>query len=200
MRIEQLEQEIASLIHDQFRSRFPDIAPKDQGAVTVELVGPKGRKVNKNSNVEDRLADVASVKIVFETRPELNRPKTASESSDARLADLVKALDDVESKPGYEFIALKWFRDTYLPMIGAAWSTSQEFRNQVMRQATESRMVLTNRHPNPKNLAFPVTAIKLNRLHPSVQQILRREQADPDFIPVRIRGENLSTTILRERR
>ena len=34
------------------------------------------------------------------------------ELKDERLSDLVRALDRAERRPGYEFVSLKWFRDT----------------------------------------------------------------------------------------
>jgi hypothetical protein len=54
--------------------------------------------------------------------------------------------------------------------------------------------------PNPKSPQFPVTAIRLNRLLPEIQAILGEQVADSDFRPVDIRGEQLSATVLRERR
>jgi len=117
------------------------------------------------------------------------------------ISDLVRALDRAESTPGYDFVALKWFRDVFLPAEGFEWAKADSSRQDVLRNAIEKRLVLTSKVPNPKSPQFPVTAIRLNRLLADNQAILRaRQGSDSGFHPVEIRGENLSTTILRERR
>jgi hypothetical protein len=61
--------------------------------------------------------------------------------------------------------------------------------------------VLTSKVPNPKSPAFPVTAIRLNRSLPEVAEILGAPAPPPaEFSPIAIRGEELSQTVLRERR
>jgi hypothetical protein len=117
------------------------------------------------------------------------------------LSDLIRALDRAESRPGYEFVALKWFRDTALPSEGFQWVRIETARNGILRDAIEKRLILTSRVPNPKSPQFPVTAIRLNRLMPEVRAILGSPRDGvPDFQPVAIRGEDLSMTVLRDRR
>ena len=117
------------------------------------------------------------------------------------LADLVRALDRAESRRGYDFVSLKWFRDAALPSEGLSWASSDATRQNVLRGAIEKRLILTSKVPNPKSPQFPVTAIRLNRLMPEVKTILGNgDDNSLDFHPVEIRGENLSATILRERR
>jgi len=71
----------------------------------------------------------------------------------------------------------------------------------VLREAIEKRLVLTNKVPNPKSPQFPVTALRLNRSLPETQAILgTHDTTSSEFQPVAIRGEAISTTILRERR
>lgn len=117
------------------------------------------------------------------------------------LSDLVRVLDRVESRPGYDFVALKWFRDTALPSEGLYWAGDDSERQNVLREAIDKRMILTSKVPNPRSPQFPVTAIRLNRLLPDVKAILGNQSDGlPDFQPIAIRGENLSATILRDRR
>lgn len=126
----------------------------------------------------------------------LEKPATADP-----LADLIRALDRAESRPGYNFVALKWFRDSALLEEGFPWVRSDSARRGVLRDAIDKRLILTNRVENPKSPQFPVTSIRLNRLLPEVQAILGKSGPHAeDFHPVEIRGESLSTTILRERR
>lgn len=117
------------------------------------------------------------------------------------LSDLVRALDRVEFRPGYDFVALKWFRDTALPTESFSWAGDDSERQNVLREAIDKRMILTSKVPNPRSPQFPVTAIRLNRLLPDVKTILGNQSDGlPDFQPIAIRGENLSATILRDRR
>jgi len=117
------------------------------------------------------------------------------------LSDLIRALDRAESRRGYDFVSLKWFRDAALPAAGFPWASADSTRQNVLRSAIDIRLILTSKGPNPKSPEFPVTAIRLNRLMPEVTAILGSgDVSAPDFHPVEIRGENLSATILRERR
>jgi hypothetical protein len=128
-------------------------------------------------------------------------PSPKPETVQGPIADLVRALDRAESTPGYDFVALKWFRDAVLPLGGFGWAAEESSRHAVLKDAIDKRLILTGKAPNPKAPQFPVTSIRLNRLVPEIQAILGTKPAtNPDFEPLTIRGENLSTTILRERR
>jgi hypothetical protein len=112
---------------------------------------------------------------------------------------LTKTLDLAESRPGWNFVPLKKFRDEILPTENPSL-TEVEWHN-VLRSAIEKRLVLTGRVPNPKAPEFPVTTLRLNRLMPEVRALLgQTTNPDLDFHPVEIRGEPLSVTVLRERR
>lgn len=120
----------------------------------------------------------------------------------ARLtAEILRALEEAEKRPGYHFVSLKWFRDTVLPGVSADLNADPVRRQAVLRELTERRLLLTSKVPNPKNPSFPVTAVRVNRENPEVAALLAGGRDDgTDFAPVEIRGEPLSATILRERR
>ena len=118
-----------------------------------------------------------------------------------RLADLLRALDRAETRPGYEFISLKWFRDAALVHEGFHWAGAEFARQDVLREAIDRRWILTSKVANPRPPHFPVTAIRLNRQMPEVNAVLgNRAGSLPAFRPVPIRGEPLSATVLRDRR
>ena len=118
-----------------------------------------------------------------------------------QLADLIKSLDRAEQRPGFDFVALKWFRDQVLPAEGYGWAETPSARDEVLRHAINGGAVLTSKVPNPKTPLFPVTAIRLNRQHPQVVTLLgERGVAASGFRPVSIQGEGLSQTVLRDRR
>jgi hypothetical protein len=122
-------------------------------------------------------------------------------SAEDRLSDVIRALDRAEGRPGYEFVSLKWFRDTALVHEGFSWAADEFARHDVLREAIDRRWILTSKVANPRPPNFPVTAIRLNRQMPEVNTVLgRRASSVPAFRPVSIRGEPLSTTVLRDRR
>jgi len=117
------------------------------------------------------------------------------------LRDLVRSLNRAESRPGYGFVALKWFRDTVLPVAGGAWASDPDARNRAIRNAIERGYIRTSKVPNPNSPLFPVTAIRLNRSLPEIAAMLGVSlESDAEFEPAEIRGEPLSATVLRERR
>ena len=118
-----------------------------------------------------------------------------------KISNLIRALDRAEARPGYGFVALKWFRDTALPAEDLSWTKIDSERHRVLSEAIERRIILLNKIPNPKSPQFPVTTIRLNRLMPEVRTILGNQDAVwTDFQPVSVRGENLSATVIRDRR
>lgn len=115
--------------------------------------------------------------------------------------ELIRHLRNAEQRPGFEFVALTWFRDLFLPAQGYHWSQNSKDRDRLIRSAVDDRILLTYKVPNPKAPAFPVTAVRLNRQHHDVAAVLRDEGTDASsFTPIDIKGEPLSATVLRERR
>lgn len=174
---------------------------------SVRFYGEKNKKkqtamLQKNWRVESD-----SIKIKFKPVPSPQAQPTAAVRSQSvaagpadQLADLVRALAHAESRPGYKFVALKWFRDTALPSEGFSWAGDDSKRKSILAEAIDNKLILTSSVPNP-NSPFPTTTIRLNRLMPQVQAILGIQNASmTDFAPVPIRGENLSATVLSDRR
>ena len=100
-------------------------------------------------------------------------------------------------------MSLKKFRDEILPLEPAApgaFQPTDVHWQAAIRSVIEKRLVLVGKVQNPRAPQFPVTTIRLNRMMPEVQQILELPRSSLDFHPIRIKGEPLSATILRERR
>ena len=189
--------------------------------ICVSLLDKSGRKKRRSASVEDWSPESGLLEVSFERKAvKQTTPKRSNQTdmhalkavaanpgTSAKLensnpvADLVRALDRAESRPGFNFVVLKWFRDSVLMAEGLEWTVSDSMRQEVLRTAIEERLILTSKVPNPKSPQFPVTTIRLNRLLPEVKSILgERPVPVADFQPVAMRGESLSTTILRERR
>ena len=211
-----LEQGLAKLRSTEYKSLETLLQPLIPRGyrVRVSLVDKNGRKKRKSASADNWSPDIGEVKINFEpdvdsslmmaeqqAAPSIERPTRQSNigASDP-ISDLVRTLDRTESRPGYQFVALKWFRDVALPAEPFEWVRSDSMRQNILREAIERRLILTSKVPNPKSPQFPVTAIRLNRILPETQAILGDRVPDTEFNPVDIRGESLSATVLRERR
>jgi hypothetical protein len=218
MTIEELQREVES---ESLQAALKPLIPRGWHA-RVTLRGPERKK--RNTASADSWSPETGDTVLIRFEP-ANAPETpgASETNPVvtpapakghlavapapsrptsnPLGDLVCALDRAESRPGFEFVALKWFRDTALVEEGFAWAQAESARQSVLRDAIANRLILTNKVENPRSPQFPVTTIRLNRLLPEVQATLRGSgQGGDDFEPVPIKGEPLSATILRDRR
>lgn len=118
-------------------------------------------------------------------------PSQVTSSLESVEYELCRTLEEVE-RQGRAFVALKWFRDDVLASKGYAWASDPEQRQSVLASAIEKGLIVTSRVPNPRS-AFPTTAIRLNRAPVAPQGEGQR------YSPVRIHGEPLSSTILRDR-
>jgi hypothetical protein len=150
-----------------------------------------------------------SIRISFsltEQPSETGKIATSSESptptaAEDRLSDMLRALDRAETRPGYEFVSLKWFRDTALVHEGFPWAADDLARHDVLCEAIDRRWILTSKIANPRPPHFPVTAIRLNRQMLEVAAAIgSRTGSLPEFRPVSLRGEALSATVLHDRR
>jgi hypothetical protein len=175
---------------------------KKRRSASAETWSPKSDVIKISFEKESKDVLVESVVVGDAPRASGDRP-IANHYPDPRsavpdsLSDLIRCLDQAESRPGNRFVALKWFRDVAL----RARAQSDVARSNVLRDAIERRIVLTARIPNPKSPQLPVTTIKLNRLLPEVRTVLGLAgSVEEDFEPITIRGESLSATVLRERR
>jgi hypothetical protein len=125
---------------------------------------------------------------------------TTDTSEQQFLVLVIRSLDEAEKRPGFDFVALKWFRDLLLPGRIPQVAQGAIGADALIREAVESQIILTYKVPNPKSPSFPVTAIRLNRQHRVVRDFLQESGRTEEFHPVAIRGEALSTTVLRDRR
>jgi hypothetical protein len=115
-----------------------------------------------------------------------------SADMDARMKELCTALAEAE-RGGHAFIALKWFRDSFLPRKAYRWNQHPETRQQVLAEAIQRGVVLTSKIANPKTPAYPTTTIRLNRAEAGIPDDAQR------FQPVDVLGEPVAVTIGEER-
>ena len=111
---------------------------------------------------------------------------------DDRIKELCATLAEAE-RGGHAFIALKWFRDSFLPRKAFSWNQSPESRQMILAEAILRGVVMTSKIPNPKTPAYPTTTIRLNRAEAGVPEEAQR------FHPVVVQGEPLSEDIQEER-
>ena len=191
------------------------LAPPGYQAI-VELCGENGRSKRRNASADIWSPEEDEVRIYFErvggeeaaTRPVRSTPRAVSNHNfdegndsqeavipadlDARVKELCGALAEAE-RGGHAFIALKWFRDSFLPRKAFRWNQNPESRQSVLAEAIQRGVVLTSKIANPKTPAYPTTTIRLNRAEADIPEEAQR------FHPVEIHGDTLSAMIEEER-
>jgi len=221
LNIKQVEAEVSRNLCSSLKSALQKVGypvPEDY-RVCVSLMDAAGRKKRSTAGADNWSPSSGKLEIWLEpgdptsaASPLGHSEPTALEGTSQEtantggveiqpaLAELFVALDHAESTPGWSFVSLKKFRDEILPTTNHRFLQTDSVQQNVLRHAIENRLILTSKVANPKDPRFPVTTIRLNRLRPEVQAVVGTASPDLAFQPVRIKGEPLSATILRERR
>lgn len=189
------------------------LAPAGYQAI-VELCSENGRSKRRDASADSWSPEYDEVRIYFERAegseplpPRIVRTQRApvqdadddEESNgampadmDVRVKELCAALAEAE-RGGHAFIALKWFRDSFLPRKAFRWNQHPESRQAVLAEAIQRGVVLTSKIANPKTPAYPTTTIRLNRAEAGIPDEAQR------FQPVEVQGEPVSVAIEDER-
>ncbi|HEY1577916.1 MAG TPA: hypothetical protein VGF82_12675 [Terracidiphilus sp.] len=187
------------------------LAPPGYQAI-VELCSENGRSKRRNGSADIWSPEEDEVRIYFERLDDNAMPvrqsrgsrvsgerdsdedieETAPADLDARVKELCAALAEAE-RGGHAFIALKWFRDSFLPRKTYRWNQHPESRQAVLAEAIQRGVVLTSKIANPKTPAYPTTTIRLNRAEAGVPEEAQR------FHPVVVQGEPITEDIHEER-
>ncbi|HEY3707577.1 MAG TPA: hypothetical protein VGL22_21120 [Terracidiphilus sp.] len=191
------------------------LAPPGYQAI-VELCSENGRSKRRNATADIWSPEEDEVRIYFERigggddsapRTVRTAPRALAEHHaeddevaeplaladlDARVKELCNALAEAE-RGGHAFIALKWFRDSFLPRKAYRWNQNPESRQAVLAEAIQRSVVLTSKIANPKTPAYPTTTIRLNRAEAGIPEEAQR------FHPVAVHGETLTAVLEEER-
>jgi len=190
------------------------LAPPGYQAI-VELCSENGRSKRRNAFADSWSPEEDEVRIYFERISDHEpapRPARTSRVSlgnvddddddgqegqipadlDVRVKELCAALAEAE-RGGHAFIALKWFRDSFLPRKAFRWNQHPESRQAVLAEAIQRGVVLTSKIANPKTPAYPTTTIRLNRAEAGIPEEAQR------FHPVEVQGDSIVETIEDER-
>jgi hypothetical protein len=190
------------------------LAPPGYQAI-VELCGENGRSKRRNASADTWSPEDDEVRIYFE-RIDVGEPVPRSSRAqratsihtsdeeddeleavlpadmDSRVKELCAALAEAE-RGGHAFIALKWFRDSFLPRKAFRWNQHPETRQMVLAEAIQRGVVMTSKIANPKTPAYPTTTIRLNRAEAGIPDEAQR------FHPVDVQGEPVTETLETER-
>jgi hypothetical protein len=191
------------------------LAPPGYQAI-VELCGENGRSKRRNASADTWSPDEDELRIYFEridgveaaprparaqraaaVEPALDEADDSQEALipadlDARVKELCAALAEAE-RGGHAFIALKWFRDSFLPRKAFRWNQHPESRQVVLAEAIQRGVVLTSKIANPKTPAYPTTTIRLNRAEAGIADETQR------FHPIASHGDSIAEAIEEER-
>lgn len=211
-----IEEALAELAYSQdpgMTRALQFLAPPGYQAI-VELCSENGRSKRRNASADTWSPEEDEVRIYFERadgeeapapRPvrSVSRPaefhydrdeeeEVAPAEMDSRVKELCAALAEAE-RGGHAFIALKWFRDSFLPRKSYRWNQGPETRQTVLAEAIQRGVVLTSKIANPKTPAYPTTTIRLNRAEAGIPEEAQR------FHPVPVQGETLTAVLDEER-
>ncbi len=189
------------------------LAPPGYQAI-VELCSESGRSKRRNALADTWSPEDDEVRIYFERidgeepSPRLSRvsrpiaSRAAEEEDeigevspadlDVRVKELCAALAEAE-RGGHAFIALKWFRDSFLPRKMFRWTQHPETRQDVLAEAIQRGVDLTSKIANPKTPAYPTTTIRLNRTEAGSPEEAQR------FHPIEVLGEPVTVAIDEDR-
>jgi hypothetical protein len=189
------------------------LAPPGYQAI-VELCSESGRSKRRNASADSWSPEDDEVRIYFERvdgeeqAPRLSRvPRafagraaeeeeeaevTSPADGDARVKEICGALAEAE-RGGHAFIALKWFRDSFLPRKAFRWNQHPETRQAVLAEAIQRGVVITSKIANPKTPAYPTTTIRLNRAEAGIPEEAQR------FHPIEVLGQPVTASIDEER-
>jgi len=190
------------------------LAPPGYQAI-VELCSENGRSKRRTASADSWSPEEDEVRIYFErivgdepAQRVSRAPRAASVQTegdeeeeplaalpadiDARVKELCMALAEAE-RGGHAFIALKWFRDSFLPRKAFRWNQHPETRQAVLAEAIQRGVVFTSKIANPKTPAYPTTTIRLNRAEAGMPEEAQR------FHPVDVQGEPVAAAIDEER-
>lgn len=191
------------------------LAPPGYQAI-VELCSENGRSKRRSASADTWSPEDDEVRIYFERldgdepAPRLTRvpraianhhaPDEEDEDQmdmmpadmDARVKELCAALAEAE-RGGHAFIALKWFRDSFLPRKPFRWNQNPETRQLVLAEAIQRGALITSKIANPKTPAYPTTTIRLNRAEAGLPEDAQR------FQPVEVHGEPVAVAIDEDR-
>jgi hypothetical protein len=186
------------------------LAPPGYQAI-VELCSENGRSKRRSASADTWSPEDDEVRIYFERIGDDEPAEHAGRTSrvatnhnsheevepeeavlpgdmDNRVKELCAALAEAE-RGGHAFIALKWFRDSFLPRKAFRWNQQPETRQTVLAEAIQRGVVMTSKIANPKTPAYPTTTIRLNRAEAGISEETQR------FHPVALQGETVAEAI-----
>lgn len=211
-----IEEALAELTYSQdpgLMRALHFLAPPGYQAI-VELCNESGRSKRRNASADTWSPEEDELRIYFERIDGDELPARPARASthldeshyegndadevfapadmDARVKELCNALAEAE-RGGHAFIALKWFRDSFLPRKSFRWNQNPELRQTILAEAIQRGVVLTSKIANPKTPAYPTTTIRLNRAEAGIPEEAHR------FHPVAVQGETLTAVMDEER-
>lgn len=207
--IEEALSELAFTQHPGLARALRFLAPAGY-QVIVELCSENGRSKRRDASADTWSPEYDELRIYFE-RVDGDEPAPRASSAhravahaaedeapvsaadmDERVKELCMALAEAE-RGGHAFIALKWFRDSFLPRKTFGWNRLPEPRQAVLAEAIQRGVVLTSKIANPKTPAYPTTTIRLNRAEAGIPDEAQR------FQPIEAQGDPVSETLEAER-
>lgn len=168
-------------------AQIEDILGAQLGAREVAFCGTDGRRLPRHTTLGDVLAGGAEVVIRAvlsgavdageRERALAETPQVASLRAEGQAGLVVREIDRLEQMRARPFIWIGYLIKQRIPdLLGG---DSRSARQLLTRLQTDG-LISTSQVPNPRDPAFPATAVELNRNHPAVRRMLG---ASPEEVP-----------------
>jgi hypothetical protein len=148
----------------------------------------------KASDSNSETASPTEPKQIVETP---NHISGQDSSASQIYSELLQALQNASA--GRRFVALKWFRDAWLPQQEFDWVADPEKVRSVIRSAIDAGVLRKEQLANPNNPEHPTTTLKPGMLNQPRVTVPPHEEGKRRFTPMSISGKPLSATILEGR-
>ncbi len=186
----------------------PELFPSGLEIESIEVLGGLDRRQARKKKGNAAIENLGAGDSIFltlrprATTPEGDHPPAATLPAGAGtpVESLVRALADAERVPEHAFVALKWFRDTFLPRQNQAWAHDPAQRHRHLREAIARQWIRLDKIANPKNPNYPTTVLRVNHGNPEVAKIFGRPAAlGWGFSPIQLPGRPISESMLEDR-
>lgn len=159
-----------------------------------------GEKINGKTSVEKAITKAHQIQFVLTPRAQALEDTGISEAppqltASAAGIEIIEAFQ--KAKSGHRFVALKWFRDQWLPNQNFSWCKDPEQIRVHLRTAIDQGTLRKELLPNPNNPDHPTTTLQEG--NSVTENCIAPSRTSKRFSPLEISGKPLSQSIIEGR-
>ncbi len=175
---------------------------------SLVLLLEDGEKIHGRTLVDKAIAQANRIQLVLAPRaqtlanstiPEFQPEPPANTAANSNLTnpqtEIVEAFQ--KAKSGHRFVALKWFRDQWLPNQKFSWCKDPEQIRVHLRAAIDQGILRKELLPNPNNPDHPTTTLQQG--NSVTENSSTPSGVNKKFSPLAISGKPLSQSVIEGR-